>query len=515
MGNPRTLGRIDPCMPFNPFAQSSEQPVVGSDAINADPGPEPEPTSTEPAASDPADDWAAAWAAPPAVQDEPAEQDAAPDPAMETVPDEPPATPAEPGVIPDPAVETIPEAEAAPAADVGSGEDSVVEDAAPEWMTAASLWDEAVMDDNAPETPSSAPQTREPVEQATIPTPARENADAPVSALSENAGDGVRLSRGIRVDAAAFDWALPDATDADTPQPPAAIDDGFDWTAPDMPDTDAVETMPVPDMPDRHDATVRRFPLRPILIGTGILLAIALIAGGGLGARTLIGRMREQQAYENTCTRLANETSRWKNLAEQAKQLGLDPGDEAAPNECPADMDSAGKAAQQAAEAAGALKTTVGDELAAQWADLKDTLSKARDRWPDASADTLDSITALAAHDTPADADGLQDLKQQADTLTGQAQDEQDKADEKRRKAEEEERRKKEEEERKAAEQAAQQAQQQAQQEAQQQSAPSYTPPATPQYTPQYTPQPQTTTPTPQPTPEPEPEPSGSADVVM
>ena len=484
-------------MPFNPFA-SSDRPPAGPASSAPEPGPESSAAAPEPqppaAASDPADDWAAAWAfsaaepepAPPAVVPEPEPSADAGEPVAETVVSE---------------------------SDAGARADDPPSDPEPEWMSAArgfdepdaaALWDESVADP----TPESEPDP-EPGAPAWVDA-AREYEGAGPAASSPAGEPSAR--RGITVDAAAFDWAMPDGTDA-MPRTPARVE------APDaaVDEADANDLWGVPDgghdgaSDDPWDTVMagdgddgpepgRAFPVRIVLTVAAVIAAVALVVAGVLGVGGGgLGRAPREPRESAGATR-AEAGPRGAGLVAQADSLGVTHDGRPAGRECPTDTGKADRAAESYDKASDALETLVSDAIGDQWAAIGDALSKTLDANPDMDGDTRTAIESLLGSDAPESADDLDALREKADTLAGQAAEQQAKADEERKAAEEAQRA---EEERRAAEDAQRQAQQQAQ-------TPQYTPP---QYTPSYTPQPQPQTPAPQ--PEPAPEPSGSADVTM
>lgn len=494
-------------MPFNPFA-SSDRPPAGPASSAPEPGPESSAAASEPQppadAPDPADDWAAAWAFP-AAEPEPAPPAVVPMPEPEPMP-KPPANAGEP------VAETV-----VSESDAGARADDPPSDPEPEWMSAArgydepdaaALWEESV----AAPTPESEPDP-EPGAPAWADA-AREYEGAGPAASSPAGEPSAR--RGITVDAAAFDWTMPDGTDAmpGTPArveaPGAAVDEtdaGDLWGMPDGghdgASDDPWDTVMAGDGDDVPEPG-RAFPVRIVLTVAAVIAAVALVVAGVLGVRRLVDVRAQRDARESACTTLADAVDRWDGLAAQADSLGVTHDGRPAGRECPTDAGKATRAAESYDKASDALETLVSDAIGDQWAAIGDALSKTLDANPDMDADTRAAIESLLGSDPPESADDLDALREKADTLAGQAAEQQARADEERKAAEEAQRA---EEERRAAEEAQRQAQQQAQ-------TPQYTPPQyTPSYTPQYTPQPQPQTPAPQ--PEPSPEPSGSADVTM
>lgn len=495
-------------MPFNPFASSdrpSARPASSTTEPVAPAAAAPEPQAPA-AASDPADDWAAAWAFP-SAEPEPAPPAVVPEPEPEPMP-EPPADAGEP------VAETV-----VSEPDAGARADDPPSDPEPEWMSAAlgfdepdaaALWEESVADP----TPESEPDP-EPGAPAWVDA-AREYEGAGPAASSPAGEPAARPA--IRVDAAAFDWAMPDDADAvpraheraETPEDVAADDADADgpWGAADD-DREAASDDPwdlamVADAGD-EPGSGRAFPTRIVLTVAAVIAAVALIVAGVLGVRRLVDVRAQRDARESACATLADAVDRWDGLVAQADSLGVAHDGRPAGRECPTDTGKAARAAESYDKASDALESLVSDAIGDQWAAIGDALSKALDANPDMSVDTRTAIGSLLGSDAPATADDLAALREKADALAGQAAEQQTKADEENRAAEEE---RKAEEERRAAEEAQQQAgQQQAQ-------TPQYAPPRyTPSYTPQYTPQTQPQTPAPQ--PEPSPEPSGSADVTM
>lgn len=476
-------------MPFNPFASSDRPPASPASSV-PESGPESSVAAPEPhppaGAPDPADDWAAAWAFP----------------AAEPEPEPMPEPPADAG---EPVAETVvsePDAE--------TRADDPPSDPEPEWMNAAhgfdepdaaALWEESVADP----TPEPEPDP-EPGAPAWMDA-AREYEGAGPAASSPAGEPSAR--RGITVDAAAFDWAMPDGTDA-MPRTPARVE------APDAADdeTDAGDLWGVPDgghdgaSDDPWDTVMagdgddvpepgRAFPVRIVLTVAAVIAAVALVVAGVLGVRRLLDVRAQREARESVCTTLADAVDRWDGLAAQADSLGVTHDGRPAGRECPTDTGKATRAAESYDKASDALETLVSDAIGDQWAAIGDALSKALDANPDMDGDTRTAIESLLGSDAPESADDLDALREKADALAGQAAEQQAKADEERKAAEE-----------------ARRAEEERQQAGQQAQTPQYTPPQyTPSYTPQYTPQPQPQTPAPQ--PEPAPEPSGSADVTM
>lgn len=485
-------------MPFNPFA-SSDRPPAGPASSAA--APEPQPPA---AAPDPADDWAAAWAAP----------SAEPEPAPPAVVPEPEPEPEPPADAGEPVAETV-----VSESDAGARSDDPPSDPEPEWMSAArgydepdaaALWEESVADPTPEPEPEPEPEPGAPAWADA----AREYEGAGPAASSPAGEPSAR--RGITVDAAAFDWTMPDGTDAmpGTPArveaPGAAVgeaDAGDLWGVPDGghdgASDDPWDTVMAGDGDDVPEPG-RAFPVRIVLTVAAVIAAVALVVAGVLGVRRLVDVRAQRAARDSACATLADAVDRWDGLVAQADSLGVTHDGRPAGRECPTDTGKADRAAESYDKASDALETLVSDAIGDRWAAIGDALSKALDANPDMDGDTRVAIESLLGSDPPATADDLDALRVKADALAGQAAEQQAKADEERKAAEEAQRA---EEERRAAQEAQRQAEQQAQ-------TPQYTPPQyTPSYTPQYTPQPQPQTPAPQ--PEPAPEPSGSADVTM
>lgn len=492
-------------MPFNPFASSDRPSARPASSATEPESPAAAPEPQAPAAvPDPADDWAAAWAFS-AAEPEPAPPAVVPEPEPEPMP----GPPADAG---EPVAETV-----VSESDAGTRADDPPSDPEPEWMSAArgydepdaaALWDESVADPTPEPEPDPEPGAPAWVDAA------REYEGAGPAASSPAGEPSAR--RGITVDAAAFDWAMPDGTDAmpRTPArveaPDAAVDetDANDlWGAPDGghdgASDDPWDTVMAGDGDDGPEHG-RGFPVRVVLTVAAVIAAVALVVAGVLGVRRLVDVRAQRDAHDSACATLADAVDRWDGLVAQADSLGVTHDGRPAGRECPTDTGKATRAAESYDKASDALETLVSDAIGDQWAAIGDALSKTLDANPDMDGDTRTAIESLLGSDPPESADDLAALRGKADTLTGQAAEQQAKADGERKAAEEAQRA---EEERRAAEEAQRQAEQQAQ-------TPQYTPPQyTPSYTPQYTPQTQPQTPSPQ--PEPAPEPSGSADVTM
>ncbi|MEQ6141235.1 hypothetical protein ABKP89_10410, partial [Bifidobacterium longum subsp. longum] len=218
---------------------------------------------------------------------------------------------------------------------------------------------------------------------------------------------------------------------------------------------------------------------------TAAILALALLAGGVVAARTLIASDRQRKAHDEACATLTAQAGTWDGLARQAKTLGVKPGD-GPDTSCKADTDTLKARARTLARANR-------NALDAAWENLSGRIAASRKNHPKAGGQTLAALETLA-ETAPEDADGLAAKEREFERLDKQAGREQQQA-EQEEKAEAEAKRK--------AEREAE-----ARREAEAQDTPQAAAP-TP------TPMPQTTpTPAPQPTPTPTPAP-GNADASM
>lgn len=257
----------------------------------------------------------------------------------------------------------------------------------------------------------------------------------------------------------------------------------FDWG------TDTPAAGPTDGVREPAPAPARRpGPSRRILIAaTAAILALALLAGGVVAARTLIASDRQRKAHDEACATLTAQAGTWDGLARQAKTLGVKPGD-GPDTSCKADTDTLKARARTLARANR-------NALDAAWENLSGRIAASRKNHPKAGGQTLAALETLA-ETAPEDADGLAAKEREFERLDKQAGREQQQA-EQEEKAEAEAKRK--------AEREAE-----ARREAEAQDTPQAAAP-TP------TPMPQTTpTPAPQPTPTPTPTPApGNADASM
>lgn len=257
----------------------------------------------------------------------------------------------------------------------------------------------------------------------------------------------------------------------------------FDWG------TDTPAAGPADGVREPAPAPARRpGPSRRILIAaTAAILALALLAGGVVAARTLIASDRQRKAHDEACATLTAQAGTWDGLARQAKTLGVKPGD-GPDTSCKADTDTLKARARTLARANR-------NALDAAWENLSGRIAASRRNHPKAGGQTLAALETLA-ETAPEDADGLAAKEREFERLDKQAGREQQQA-EQEEKAEAEAKRK--------AEREAE-----ARREAEAQDTPQAAAP-TP------TPMPQTTpTPAPQPTPTPTPTPApGNADASM
>lgn len=262
----------------------------------------------------------------------------------------------------------------------------------------------------------------------------------------------------------------------------------FDWG------TDTPAAGPADGMREPAPAPARRpIPSRRILIAaTAAILALALLAGGVVAARTLIASDRQRKAHDEACATLTAQAGTWDGLARQAKTLGVKPGD-GPDTSCKADTDTLKARARTLKARARTLARANRNALDAAWENLSGRIAASRKNHPKAGGQTLAALETLA-ETAPEDADGLAAKEREFERLDKQAGREQQQA-EQEEKAEAEAKRK--------AEREAE-----ARREAEAQDTPQAAAP-TP------TPMPQTTpTPAPQPTPTPMPAP-GNADASM
>lgn len=264
----------------------------------------------------------------------------------------------------------------------------------------------------------------------------------------------------------------------------------FDWG------TDTPAAGPADGVREPAPAPARRpIPSRRILIAaTAAILALALLAGGVVAARTLIASDRQRKAHDEACATLTAQAGTWDGLARQAKTLGVKPGD-GPDTSCKADTDTLKARARTLKARARTLARANRNALDAAWENLSGRIAASRKNHPKAGGQTLAALETLA-ETAPEDADGLAAKEREFERLDKQAGREQQQA-EQEEKAEAEAKRK--------AEREAE-----ARREAEAQDTPQAAAP-TP------TPMPQTTpTPAPQPTPTPTPTPApGNADASM
>lgn len=283
--------------------------------------------------------------------------------------------------------------------------------------------------------------------------------------------------------------AGPDAVDpvprlVSVPGTSVRIPADFDWGG-----TDTLAAGPDDGMREPVPASARRpIPSRRILIAvTAAILALALLAGGVVAARTLIASDRQRKAHDEACATLTAQAGTWDGLARQAKTLGVKPGD-GPDTSCKADTDTLKARARTLKARARTLAEANRNALDAAWKNLSDRIAASRKNHPKAGGQTLAALETLA-ETAPGDADGLAAKEREFGRLDKQAGQEQQKT-EQEEKTEAEAKRK--------AEQEAE-ARREAEQERSQA---------------QDTPQAVTPTPAPQPTPTPMPAP-GNADASM
>ena len=251
----------------------------------------------------------------------------------------------------------------------------------------------------------------------------------------------------------------------------------FDWG------TDTLMDGPADGMREPAPAPVRRpIPSRRILIAaTAAILALALLAGGVVAARTLIASDR-RRAHDEACATLTAQAGTWDGLARQAKTLGVKPGD-GPDTSCKADTDTLKARARTLKARARTLAKANRNALDAAWGNLSDRIAASRRNHPKAGGQTLAALETLA-ETAPENADGLAAKEREFERLDKQAGQEQQKAEQ---------------------EKAEQEKKAEAEREAEQERSQA-----------QDTPQTATPTPAPQPTPQPTPMPApGNADASM
>ena len=261
----------------------------------------------------------------------------------------------------------------------------------------------------------------------------------------------------------------------------------FDWG------TDTLMDGPADGMREPAPAPVRRpIPSRRILIAaTAAILALALLAGGVVAARTLIASDR-RRAHDEACATLTAQAGTWDGLARQAKTLGVKPGD-GPDTSCKADTDTLKARARTLKARARTLAKANRNALDAAWGNLSDRIAASRRNHPKAGGQTLAALETLA-ETAPENADGLAAKEREFERLDKQAGQEQQKAEQEKAEQEKAEQEKAEQEKKAEAEREAEQERSQAQD----------------------TPQTATPTPAPQPTPQPTPMPApGNADASM
>ncbi len=264
----------------------------------------------------------------------------------------------------------------------------------------------------------------------------------------------------------------------------------FDWG------TDTPAAGPADGVREPAPAPARRpGPSRRILIAaTAAILALALLAGGVVAARTLIASDRRRRAHDEACATLTAQAGTWDGLARQAKTLGVKPGD-GPDTSCKADTDTLRARARTLKARARTLARANRNALDAAWENLSGRIAASRRNHPKAGGQTLAALETLA-ETAPEDADGLAAKEREFERLDKQAGREQQQAEQ----------------EEKAEAEARQEAEREAEarREAEAQDTPQAAAP-TPAPMPQTTP-----TPAPQPTPTPTPTPApGNADASM
>lgn len=325
--------------------------------------------------------------------------------------------------------------------------------------------------------------------------PARTGTDEPPDMDADDDWWGMAGGDGPRADDTDPTTAESDAVDpvprlVSVPGTSVRIPADFDWG------TDTLMDGPADGMREPAPASARRpIPSRRILIAVmAALLALVLLAGGVVAARTLIVSDRQRRAHDEACRALTVQAGTWDGIARQAKTLGVKPGD-GPDTSCKADTDTLKARARTLKARARTLAKANRNALDAAWGNLSDRIAASRRNHPKAGGQTLAALETLA-ETAPEDADGLAAKEREFERLDKQAGREQQQA-EQEEKAEAEAKRK--------AEREAE-----ARREAEAQDTPQAAAP-TP------TPMPQTTpTPAPQPTPTPTPTPApGNADASM
>lgn len=327
--------------------------------------------------------------------------------------------------------------------------------------------------------------------------PARTGTDEPPDMDADDDWWGMAGGDGPRSDDTDPTTAESDAVDpvprlVSVPGTSVRIPADFDWG------TDTLMDGPADGMRKPAPASARRpIPSRRILIAVmAALLALVLLAGGVVAARTLIASDRQRRAHDEACATLTVQAGTWDGIARQAKTLGVKPGD-GPDTSCKADTDTLKARARTLKARARTLAKANRNALDAAWGNLSDRIAASRKNHPKAGGQTLAALETLA-ETAPEDADGLAAKEREFERLDKQAGQEQQKAEQE--KAEQEKKAE--------AEREAEQERSQAQDTPQT---------ATPTPAPQPAPQP-TPTPAPQPTPQPTPTPApapGNADASM
>lgn len=222
--------------------------------------------------------------------------------------------------------------------------------------------------------------------------------------------------------------AGPDAVDpvprlVSVPGTSVRIPADFDWG------TDTLAAGPDDGMREPVPASARRpIPSHRILIAvTAAILALALLAGGVVAARTLIASDRQRKAHDEACATLTAQAGTWDGLARQAKTLGVKPGD-GPDTSCKADTDTLKARARTLKARARTLAEANRNALDAAWKNLSDRIAASRKNHPKAGGQTLAALETLA-ETAPGDADGLAAKEREFGRLDKQAGQEQQKTE--------------------------------------------------------------------------------------
>lgn len=209
-----------------------------------------------------------------------------------------------------------------------------------------------------------------------------------------------------------------------------------------------------------------------------VLLALALVVGGGLYVGRLVSARRAAAARDEACRSWSVALGDYRQAVRDAKALGLKTVKAA--SVCPTDTDDVADGTADLRARTKRVEKQVRTKVAGEWSGTADKLAKVKTSYPSVSADTADRAAVLAKR-APSSKRELDSLKAQAKTVLDDAASEQKKADDAaaKRKAEDE---------RAAQEKAAAEESQRQAEARQQRSTPSYTPTYTPSYTPSYTP---------------------------